>query len=406
MEARYRMLETIRDYAQERLAESGEAAERHARHREWFTELVARARSAFFSGPIQAEWVARLDADRDNLRAALGWAHEDPAGADAELAIASGLWRFWEVRGDLEEGSAWLERALERVGGEVSLRRASALTGAGVLAADRGDYAQAVAYHEAALLLHRELGEPLAVATACNNVASVAVERGDYERARELYIEAFDLIRDGGDPRGAAYTLINLADLTARMGDEAEALRRFTQTIEMFEELGDAWGIAHASTRLAVAARRRGDLDTARRRFSDVLAMHRRSGDRHGEARVLANLADVAADNGDPATAETLYQESLALRSELRDRMGVATVLERLAGVAEDRPTRAAALLGAAAALRDDVGAPLSAAGLARVDQFLAGLESAIGAAAVERAVAAGRATPLPRTLARAAGRD
>lgn len=405
-EARFRMLETIRGYAQERLAESGEAAARYDAHRGWFTGLVERARTAFLSGAIQPEWVARLAADHDNLRAALRWAHEDPDGADAELTLASGLWRFWEVQGHLEEGSTWLERALARLGGEVSVRRATALTGAGVLAAHRGDYARATAFHEASLLLHRELGDPKAIAAACNNLASVAIERSDLQRARDLYAEAAELARSQGETAATAFTLINLADLTARIGEADEADRLFGESIELFEQLGDRWGMAHASTRLALAARRAGNLDTARARFEGALAIHRESGDRHGEARVLAYLGDVAADGGDAATAETLYQESLALRIGLGDRVGMAAVLERLAGVAEDRPARAAALIGGAAALRDAIGAPLSSAGAARVDQFLAGLDRAIGAEAVRAALDEGRAAPLEVLLKRAAGRD
>ena len=405
-EARFRMLETIRDYAQERLAESGEAAERYGAHVAWFARLAEQARNAFLSGAIQPEWVARLAADQDNLRAALRWAHEDPNGTEAELTLASSLWRFWEVRGDLEEGSSWLERALERLGGEVTARRAAALTGAGVLAAHRGDYARAAAFHEASLAIQREIGDPRAVAAACNNVASVAIERSDFERARVLYMEARDLTRELGEPAWTGYTLINLADLTARMGETDEAARLFSESIGLFEETGDQWGVAHASSRLALAARRSGDLDTARERFEAALAVHRSFGDRHAEARILANLADVAADGGDLAEAERLYQESLALRTELGDRVGMASVIERLAGVAEDRPERAAALIGGAAALREAIGAPLSTAGVARVDQFLAGLHRAIGERPVEEAVAAGRSATLAATLARAAGRD
>ncbi len=405
-EARYRMLETIRDYAQERLVESGEATARYARHRDWFVNLVDRARPAFFSGPVQPDWVARLAADHDNLRAALRWTHEGPDGADAELSMASGLWRFWEVRGDLEEGSAWLERALTRVGGEVSVRRASALTGAGVLAAHRGDYSAAAAFHEASLMLNRELGQPLAVAAACSNCANVAVEQGNLDRARELYTEGIELSRTGGDHQGAAFGLINLADLTARLGETEEADRLYAESIGIFEKFGDTWGVAHASTRLALAARRRGDLATARRRYEDALEMHRAARDRHAEARVLANLGDVAADDGESARAEALYQESLVLRSGLGDRIGMATVLERLAGVADDRPGRAAVLIGASDAIRKSAGAPLSTAGVALLDQFVARLIDGIGQEAVEAGLTEGRKASLSHLLARAAGRD
>ncbi|HEX5039541.1 MAG TPA: tetratricopeptide repeat protein [Candidatus Limnocylindria bacterium] len=406
VEARYRMLETIRDYAQERLADSGEAPATYARHLAWFVDLVDRARPAFFSGPIQADWVTRLAADQDNLRAAMRWAHEDPNGADAELGLASGLWRYWEVRGDLAEGSEWLEQALSRLGGEVSVRRASALTGAGVLAAHRGDYARAAAFHEASLLLNRELERPLAVAAACSNLANIASEQGDIERARTLYAEGIQVAREAGDHQGAAYTQINLADLTARIGEEAEADRLYAETIDIFERFGDRWGVAHASTRLAAVARRRGDFATATRRYSDALAIHREAGDRHAEARVLANLGDVAAQEGANERAESLYQESLALRSQLGDRIGMATVIERLAGVADDRPARAAYLLGAAGAIRESVGSPLSVAALAQVDQFLAGLNDGIGAAAVTASLDDGRRASLAQAVERAGRRD
>ncbi len=189
-EARYRMLETIRDYAQERLAETGDASETHGRHRDWFVALVDQARPGFFAGGEQAIWLTRLAEDHDNLRAALNWSDEDPDGAGAELSMASGLWRFWEIRGHAAEGGAWLERALARTGGEVSARRANALTGAGVLASQRGDNVAAAGFHEASLVLHRELGNPQGVAAACNNAASIAIELGDIDRARDLYREA------------------------------------------------------------------------------------------------------------------------------------------------------------------------------------------------------------------------
>ncbi|MGH2418348.1 MAG: ATP-binding protein, partial [Candidatus Limnocylindria bacterium] len=240
-EARYRMLETIRDYAQERLAESDEAAEMHARHRDWFVSLVDQARPGFFSGAEQAGWLTRLSDELDNLRAALQWSHDDPDGASTELGLASGLWRFWEIRGHLAEGSAWLSRALERSGGEVSARRASALTGAGVLASHRGDHRAAVAFHEASLLVHRELGDPLSIAAACSNVASIAIELGDVDRARALYLEAIASAEAAGDQRGAAFSCVNLADVIARHGDSVEADALYARAVGIFESLGDTW---------------------------------------------------------------------------------------------------------------------------------------------------------------------
>ncbi len=405
-EARYAMLETIAEYAQERLADSEEAAALRLRHRNWSVALVERARPAFFSGAVQPEWIARLAADQDSLRAALRWAHEDPDGADAELGLASGLWRFWEIRGDLAEGSTWLGRALERVGGEVSARRANALTGAGVLAAQQGDYASAAAFHDASLLLYRELGKPLGVAAAASNSASVAVEQGDLQRARQLYVEAIQLSRDNGDPQGAAFSLINLADVAVRQRDDEEADGLYVESVRAFEAIGDRWGVAHATAKLAQAAQQRGDGATARANYREAIAIHEVTGDRHAQARLLALLADLAGADGDFREAEGLYQQSIAIRGALGDRVGVAAVLERLAGITDDRPRRASMLLGAAEAIRNEAGAHLSSANTARVQQFLAELGASIGHETVQAGLVEGRAASWNAVLERAAHSD
>jgi len=403
-EARYRLLETIHDYAQERLSESDEASDMYARHRDWFVALVDLARSGFFAGPEQATWLKRLSDDHDNLRAALQWTHEDPDGADAELTLASGLWRFWEIRGHLAEGSAWLERALARTGGEVSARRANALTGAGVLAALRGDQAAALAAHEASLLLLRELGNSAAIAAACSNVANAAMEQGNVQRARELYSEGIALSRSAGDMQGAAFGLLNLADLAARQGEAAEADALYAETIQTFETFGDVWGMAQATSRLALVSRRRGDLASARARYEEALILYRRIGDRRAEARMLAGLGDVNAQEGDHAEAAKVYRQSLSLRSQLGDRAGIASMFERLAGVAEAEPERAAQLIGMAAGLRESIGAPLSAAATAELDQFLAGLGGTLGEEALQSAMAEGRRASLEAAIAYATG--
>jgi predicted ATPase len=398
-EARYRMLETIRDYAQERLAESDEAAEMHARHRDWFVSLVEQARPGFFSGAEQAGWLTRLSDELDNLRAALQWSHDDPDGASAELSLASGLWRFWEIRGHLAEGSAWLGKALERSGGEVSARRASALTGAGVLASHRGDHRAAVAFHEASLLVHRELGDALSIAAACNNVASIAIELGDVDRARALYLEGIAAAEAAGDQRGAAFTCVNLADVIARHADSAEADALYARAVSIFESLGDTWGIAQTTARLAQAARRRGNSTLARQHFGEARDLYRTIADGRGEARMLIGLGDVASEDDDASAAGAHYREALALRHALGDRVGMAGAIERLAGISTDRPERAAELVGAALAVRETTGAGLTAAARAELDQFLAGLEASIGSDALRTALAIGRGKSLPEIL-------
>jgi non-specific serine/threonine protein kinase len=391
-EARYRMLETVRDYAQERLAEAEDAAAVHVRHRDWFVSLVEAARVGFFSGAEQATWLTRLSEDHDNLRAALQWSDEDPEGASAELSLASGLWRFWEIRGHLAEGAAWLDRALARTGGEISVRRANALTGAGVLASHRGDQVSAAAFHEASLMLHRELGDPRAIAAACNNAASIATELGDVERARALYEEGVANTDAIGDKQGSAFGLVNLGDLIVRHGDPAEADALYAKSIANFQELGDTWGTAEATSRLARAARRRDESAVARAHYERARELYRTIADGRGEARMLVGLGDLADEAGDAASAEALYREALGLRHRLGDRIGTAAALERLAGAAADRPERAATLIGASMALREAIGAPLSAAGRAELERFLASLERNGNREAVQLALRTGQA--------------
>jgi predicted ATPase/class 3 adenylate cyclase len=399
-DARYRMLETIRDYAQERLAEQTDANSTRIRHRDWFAALVEQAKPGFFTGPEQAHWLARLSEDHDNLRAALEWTHQDPDGGEIELRMTAGLWRFWEIHGHLAEGSAQLARALDRTGGVVNELRASALTGAGVLAGRRGDYAAAAALHEASLVITRELGNPAAIAAACSNLASVAVARDDLDRARALYEEAIELSRRADDPRGAAFSLINLADLAARQGNHAEADELYARSIESFQVLGDRWGVAHGTSRLADVARRRGQADVAATRYEEALSAYREIGDGRGEARMLASLGEIADQRGDAAGAESLYRQSLAIRERLGDRPGMALMIEQIAGSAE-RPERAARLLGMAAALREAIGVPVSASRGRQLEQFRAALREKLGEEAFRTALDEGRGTPLDSVLAR-----
>jgi predicted ATPase/class 3 adenylate cyclase len=403
-EARYRMLETIRDYAQERLVESNEASDIYARHRDWYAALVEQSRQGFFSGAEQASWLTKLSDDHDNLRAALQWSHEDPDGASAELNMASGLWRFWEIRGHLAEGSTWLERALARTGGEVSLRRANALTGAGVLASHRGDNAAATAFHEASLLIHRELGDPRGLSAACNNTASIAMELGDVDRARALFREAIALAEAAGDPQGAGFTMVNLADLLSRLEEAEEADALYARALDTFRSLGDQWGTAQATARLAHIARRRGDPALAESRYEEARALYGRIADGRGEARMLIGLGDLAADTGDVGRAATRYREALALRYRLGDRAGTAGTFERLAGIATAEPARAAQLIGAASALRESVDSPLSRRAAEELEAFLADLEKGIGREAVNAALRAGRAMALGEAVAFALG--
>ena len=173
-------------------------------------------------GPRQAEWFDRLEAEHDNLRAALSWSLER-GDAETTLQMKAELWWFWYKRGHLSEGRRWLEAALENSMAPISAR-AEALNGAGVLARNQSDYERAREWLEESLLLRRELGDVTGTADVLVNLGTVALDRGDYPRARALFDESLSLRRESGDRWGTALALNNLGATAQAQGNLAEAL--------------------------------------------------------------------------------------------------------------------------------------------------------------------------------------
>ena len=258
--------------------------------------------------------------EHDNLRAALQWSAGEAEEPVAGLRLATGLWRFWEIRGHPHEGRAWLERMLAAVGPDrPSLLVADALVGAGVLASMQGDDDAAIAFGERSLAIQRKLGDPTAIAYAINNLANAAVRKGDFARARSLYTECVTLARSTGDERGQGFALINLAGVAAQLGDEAGAKAGFEESIAIFERFGDLWGIAFAKDEFATVLAREGDASTAGSLHEMALETWRELGDQRGVARALVHLADVAEIEGNLAEARNRTRQSLAIRQGLGD---------------------------------------------------------------------------------------
>jgi predicted ATPase/class 3 adenylate cyclase len=401
-EARFRLLETVRQYAREKLMGSEEAAEALRRHRDWYLALVTRLEPQFFGGARSGSETDELDREHDNLRAALEWSADEPGEAAAGLRLAAALWRFWEIRGHVVEGRAWLERMLAASSeGESLASRSSALTGAGVLAYLQGDYDAAFSFHEESLILHRQVGNPQSVGYAANNLANAAMQQGDYARARSLYEEALGLARGSGDIRGSALALINLADVVARQGDLETARSLFEESIATFREHGDEWGKAFALDSFGLVALRHGDQPSARAFHAEAMKISRGLGDERGVARALAHLAEVAAAEGDMAEARRHYRESLAIRQRLGDMPGIATGLEKLAAVVSgDAPATAGQLLGRAEALRQSIRAPTPLDARADNDRCFAQLTEVLGAERLEAARNEGRMMATEELLA------
>jgi len=312
---RLRMLETIREYAAERLELEGDADAVRRRHAEHFLELVESDASN------QASWLARLDEERDNLRAALSWCLE--AGeAGLALQLTAGLWQYWWVRGHLAEGSRGLAEALEQGAGEPPQLRASALHAAARLATRQGDYQRAAELSEQSLALWEELGDAAGTAQSLLSLGTVAAEKGERERAIELSERAAELYRESGDRRGHALAVSNLGGIALDQGDYLRAAELSEQAYGLFEALDDSEGMAFA----------------------------------------LVNQGFAALSEHDHKRALGLLREALRRLAELEFRDVIGYCFEGLAAVlaftGEADP--AARLLGAAEALRESVGVDLA----------------------------------------------
>jgi tetratricopeptide (TPR) repeat protein len=232
------MLETIREYALERLEEAGEAEAVRKRHAAYYLKLVEVA-EPHLQRRDQVMWLSRLEADHDNLRAALAWSQTASDGADVGLRLAVALSAFWIVRGYWREGRAWLTRALER-GTEASpalLARAQAH--AGYLARQQGDLAEASRLADESLSLSRALGDAEGIAVALKIRGSVAYSHNDYEQAHEHFAESLRLFRELGNQDQIAEMLDWFGSMVKRQGDNAQATVLYQEELELWRALGN-----------------------------------------------------------------------------------------------------------------------------------------------------------------------
>jgi predicted ATPase/DNA-binding XRE family transcriptional regulator len=405
-EPRFTQLETLREFALERLEAVGEAETLRRRHALHYRAL-AEAIEPQLKGTEQERWLDWLEREHDNLRSALQWAH---AHRETELGLrlAGALWWFWQVHGHLSEGRAWLHRLLALDGrgptggtdapdSVCAAVRAKALEGAGNLASRQGDYAQAVTLLEESLELYRTLGARRGISDVLNVLGMIADEQGAYERAVALLEESLALRRDLGLTRGIGATLNNLGNVALHRADYVRAVALYEEGLTLFRQLGDLWATAVALNNLGTALRNQRDWRRALPLFEESLALQRELGDQRGVAIALNNLGAAARTQGDLERAAALYRESVALHVEVGYKVGVAESLEGLAEVcaAQGRPSGATRLYAAAATLRTAAGMPLPPVDVEDHDRTLASLRLTLGDAGFAAAWSAGeRMTP------------
>jgi tetratricopeptide (TPR) repeat protein len=406
-EVRYRLLETVRQYAAERLAddpEDDEASllrERHAEHYLGLAEVAA----AHLRGPAQAHWLARLAREHDDLRAALRWAAvQGRVETEARLCVA--LARFWVVRGHLAEGNRWIEGAVAR-GAGVALPaglRGRLLRRAGTLAWNRGDLARAAELSGAALTLFRQIDDRGGMAEALLDLAIAAAQRGDFARAMPLFDESRRLHEAVGDALSAANVLQNMGSAAMAQGDRHRAEEHFTAALRGFRAASETRGIANVLHGLGNIAINAGDTGRAAALARECLQRCRELGDTLLTAATLQLLGYARLIEGEPGEATAHFAEALRLARDAGDRRYLTYSLEHLAAAAAQRghAARAARLFGAAAAARLAWDLPLGDYEQASLERRVAEARAAADEAAWGAAWAAGQAQPLEEVVAEA----
>jgi predicted ATPase/DNA-binding SARP family transcriptional activator/DNA-binding CsgD family transcriptional regulator len=358
---RYRMLELIRQYAQEKLEKGGEAEEVRRRHASFFLTLAEEAEPRL-RGPEDVKWLERLETEHDNLRAALTWALEQEETNELGLRLAGALMPFWEWHGHLSEGSRWLEEALEKEGHVSPAVRAKALYAVSDMAHLQFDTDRAVAAALEGIELIAEAEIDGSLAAAFRWMLGYAARlRGDYERAQELLEENLTFSREADDKIGIANALIELGAISFLLGDHERAKEHGEEGIVLCRELGYGEGLAVHLGNLAYVYLLEGDYERAAALNEEVAVLSREREYKGGIAFALDIQGWVALLQGDHERARISYRESLTLCKELGDKMIAESSLDGLSCIsaAEGASERAARLFGAAEVLGEAVGPDL-----------------------------------------------
>jgi predicted ATPase/DNA-binding SARP family transcriptional activator len=429
--SRYRLLETLRLFALERLQESGELERAHRAHAEYFCRLAAEVGPDLY-GPDEQARRAQLDAEEANLHAALRWSEShEPALA---LRLAAALWPYWDMKWGERHAVAYLEGLLSRpdldvpeqdrawglvvaadlAGNPGDARRAHpwasdavaafralgderglacALMALGAAAGNQGALDEADVALDEASAIARRLGDPVLDGQLLNDLSFVASRRGDWSLAAEVNRQELAAWTAVGSRRGQATALRHLAVACRHLGRLEEADALCAEAAGVWRELEDAASLAHVQITQGDIARVRGDLARAEAIYEEVLAELGTIGDRRCTASTFKNLAMIAACRRDHGRSIELFQAGLRLRHELGDEAGLAECLEGLAEVsaADGDHDTTATLLAASAALRTRTGSQASAEEQAMSHRLLATARDQLGPAAFARDVERGR---------------
>lgn len=365
-EVRYRLLNTIRSYAWDKLEASGEVQSLCDRHLNWYVRLAEAARPEL-QGPNQKRWLERLETEHDNLRAALQWAlsnsdfglqiseypdpipqstgswpnansgplavARNPQLVEAGLRLMRALWGFWWVHGHISEGRRWSQQALSISGSQSPDLLADALHGSGILASSQGDYVQAKTLLDRSLALHRQADNKAGVARALDALGVLATRQSNFRDAALLFMESLTLRRELGDKRGIDSSLNNLGHVATVQGDYVWARTLLEESLSISRELEDTSGIGVTLNNLGHVALNLGDYQAASALYQESLQIKRELGEKVGIASSLNSLGSVARHESRYVDAQGLYEESLAFFRELGHKEMIVVLLNNLGHV-------------------------------------------------------------------------
>jgi predicted ATPase/transcriptional regulator with XRE-family HTH domain len=334
--ARYRLLETIRQYAREKLVESGEEQLVRNRHMAFFLKLAQEAEPAL-RGHQQMLWLSQLDGEHDNLRAALAWSLEQNDTKTA-LRLAGALFEFWHIRGYASEGRHWLGDALAAEGNTGPLLhnpwRAKAFLGNGVLACFQGDYATAQASLEESLRIYREVWDKFGEGYALYTLGAISFRQSNHPNARSRYEESLAVRQMAGDAWGIGNCLYGLGFLALLEGDFEATRSFFEKSVTILRQVGDKWSLAQPLHFLAWEVWFQGNVAEARALFEESLSAQRELRAKPGISMTLGSMSVMAAVHGDYAAARSAQEEALDIAREVGDKAYIAYSLEHLGELA------------------------------------------------------------------------
>jgi predicted ATPase/DNA-binding transcriptional regulator YiaG len=402
--ARYRLMETIRQYAQAKLAASGEADKARGRHAAYYL-VLAEAGAPDLRGGLRLAWLDRMELEHDNLRAALGWGQSAPSGAELGLRLSSLLLLLWLHHGYWREARGWLEAALAHPGAPTYPHmQAEAMVTLGLMLGGLGDYVSAKAQIAHGLRLSQELGDRPNSAWALERLGWIARERGDGPTARARLEESLALYRELGDQSGICLSTMTLAEAMIMQGDLVAAKDLLEENLRLARQLEDLNGIGWTLNHLGHIAQLEREYTEATRLHEASLQPFHQLGAREGYIWAHQSLGETYLAQGNAPLAASHFAEALMAARDLGDPAATAWCLAGLAGAAavNEEPERAAWLWGAAEALRQSLGVREAPASHATHERLKAMAQEQIGQTAFAAARAEGQAASLEQALAQA----